>query len=236
MLRSPIRIVLAGLGCLTIFGLFGVLVLILVDFSLEKTTAKREDTNNTETTSSAVLFEDDFSSTSKGWTTAHDSTRTFEYTNGGYRMYNLADEGAFVSPASISDDKVTDASIEVDATRNDNTGESGGWGVVCRWDPREQNGYLLGLTDNGLPIIVKSMGGPDSEEGGLIAVGNPNDVESPASNHRIRADCVGSKLALYVDGHVLIDGSDDELSSGRVGLFVDHGQDVTFDNFSASEP
>jgi hypothetical protein len=144
-------------------------------------------------------------------------------------MYYSADKGANISPAPDKDNEIKDVRVEADTTSN---GKSGGWGVSCRYDPNGSSAYLRGITDEGLPLIVKEVGGKST----LITKGKAKDVANPASNHRVRGDCVRNNLALYVDASKLIEGSDNELSAGRIGLFVDHVQDVLFDDFSASNP
>ena len=56
----------------------------------------------------------------------------------------------------------------------------------------------------------------------------------------ISADCIGSTLALYVNGTQLISVKDDSFSSGDVGLiagtFDTPGTDIHFDNFIVRQP
>ena len=56
----------------------------------------------------------------------------------------------------------------------------------------------------------------------------------------IRADCVGSKLTLYVNGKLLDSQEDAEFMTGDVGLlagtFSEAGVEVEFDDFSVKVP
>ncbi len=68
--------------------------------------------------------------------------------------------------------------------------------------------------------------------GSLIASGQ-------AINH-LRADCVGSKLRLYVNGQMLMEAEDDAFRNGDVGVIAGAyhlpGVDILFDNFEVKKP
>jgi hypothetical protein len=73
--------------------------------------------------------------------------------------------------------------------------------------------------------------------------GSPRDVVlGGAATNRLRADCLGSTLALYVnDRKVLEVTADSEFESGLSGLYVSdshngEGVDVLFDNFVITGP
>jgi hypothetical protein len=76
--------------------------------------------------------------------------------------------------------------------------------------------------------------------GGRVLQPTPNStVEDPSATNRIRGDCVGDKLTLYVNDQKLAEATDNELASGEVGLSVGPNgsrTDVLFDNFSVSKP
>jgi hypothetical protein len=61
-----------------------------------------------------------------------------------------------------------------------------------------------------------------------------------AATNRLRADCAGTRLTLYVNGTKAAEGDDADFSSGNVGLiagtFETPGADVFFDNFSVLQP
>jgi len=60
-----------------------------------------------------------------------------------------------------------------------------------------------------------------------------------AVNH-LRADCVGSSLTFYVNGELVAQAQDTDLSEGDVGLLVgtfgEPGVDIIFDNYLVSQP
>jgi hypothetical protein len=69
----------------------------------------------------------------------------------------------------------------------------------------------------------------------------PTDVvrQGNATN-RIQAHCDGSTLRLVVNGELLAETMDEDLTSGDVGLlagsFQNPGTDILFDNFVVLEP
>jgi hypothetical protein len=68
----------------------------------------------------------------------------------------------------------------------------------------------------------------------VLSVGDPSETVS-ANTNRIRGDCVGTTLTLYVNDRKLIEVHDRELTSGRVGLYVESAN-VIFDNFRVRAP
>jgi hypothetical protein len=68
----------------------------------------------------------------------------------------------------------------------------------------------------------------------VLSVGDPSEAVS-ANTNRIRGDCVGTTLTLYVNDRKLIEVDDRDLTSGRVGLSVESAN-VIFDNFWVRTP
>jgi len=131
--------------------------------------------------------------------------------------------------------------LEVDATRIDDDFGAPSWGIVCRLDPDSSDYYLMGIYNDGESFISRVQNG---ESNIVLAEARSSDVVRGRSevNH-IRADCVGSKLTLYVNDRRLLEAEDSEYASGQSGLFVRNDSDngsfktnVLFDDFSISSP
>jgi hypothetical protein len=88
----------------------------------------------------------------------------------------------------------------------------------------------LGVLSDGRSMIAKSV----SHEVTVLSVGDPSEAVS-ANTNRIKGDCVGTTLTLYVNDRKLIEVDDRELTSGGVGLAVESA-DVIFDNFRVRAP
>ena len=58
--------------------------------------------------------------------------------------------------------------------------------------------------------------------------------------NRLRVDCIGNRLSLYVNGEIVAEVTDGDLASGDVGLasgtYDDPGTDMRFDNFVVYRP
>ena len=69
----------------------------------------------------------------------------------------------------------------------------------------------------------------------------PNSaILTGAQDNRLRADCSGSQLTVYVNNVKLASATDAEYSSGDIGLlagsFDQTGSDIYFDNFIVYKP
>lgn len=185
-------------------------------------------------TASNVLFEDDFSSSSSGWDrSAYDFGET-DYVDGGYHIAVTADYSSVWSNPGIS---ASDVSVEVDGSKRGGVDDNE-YGVICRYQD-EGNFYAGSISSDGFYAIIKIQNG----EFGYVGAESmqPSDLISQGdATNRVRLDCVGSTLTLYVNGSMLVSASDSSFASGDVGLyagsFATPDVDIFFDNFVAQRP
>jgi hypothetical protein len=191
--------------------------------------------------SRSLVFKDDFSSTSSGWPRNKDQyggSSDYDTSRGIYDIASAAGKLHYATVSKVGN--IEDANVEVDATRTDNTPKTANWGVVCRQSLNSNNnanGYSLAIQSDGLPAIWKLKDGVSS------LINDPKTsikVKDPSATNHIRGDCVGNKLTLYVNDLKLAEASDEEFTSGEVGLYAGSpgslGSDVVFDNFSVGKP
>ena len=110
------------------------------------------------------------------------------------------------------------------------------YGIICRYIDAA-NFYFLVISSDGYYGIGKVKNGLHS----LI-----NRTEMPPSEayageviNNLRAECTGSRLALYVNGTLLDVQNDTDLPLGSVGLIAgsyEHEVIVFFDNFRVYQP
>jgi hypothetical protein len=184
--------------------------------------------------SGRVLFQDDFSDPDSGWNRANTERGETDYADGVYRiLVNEANVDIWSKPGR----DFTDVHIEVDALKVGGDRDNR-FGVICRAvDPTHF--YTFIISSDGYYGIGKIKG----ETYQLIGMDSlrPSDAIHLGSefNH-IRADCVGSTLALYVNGKKLTEVQDAEFATGDVGLiagtYQSPGTDVRFDNFIVYQP
>jgi hypothetical protein len=184
-----------------------------------------------------VLFQDDFSNQLSGWARASDAGGATGYDDGMFRiLVNAAGVDLWSHPGL----NFGDARIEVDALRAGG-GSNNRFGPLCRLTGTGEASsfYAFLVSSDGYYGISKVRGQETHLLGSQAML--PSEAIRPGSepNH-IRADCVGDRLTLYVNGLKLAEVEDAEFTQGDVGLlagaYQDGGVDIRFDNFSVLKP
>jgi hypothetical protein len=181
-----------------------------------------------------LLFQDDFSSPNSGWDRLHNEDGVTDYQDGQYRiLVNTTNTDVWANPGL----NFTNTIIEVDTTKvgGDNNND---FGVVCRYKDGE-NFYFFVISSDGYYGIGKVKDGQQVLVG-MESMPPTDAVKQGNATNRIQADCDGSTLRLTVNGELLAQTTDEDLSSGDVGLlagsFHNPGTDILFDNFVVREP
>ncbi len=178
----------------------------------------------------SVLFQDDFSRASSGWDRYRDSTYESDYSEGTYRIHVLRpNTDSWATPGL----RFTDVQIEVDATKaggpDDNV-----FGLICRYqDPRNFNFFLVSSDGyTGIGVYKDGRRHLLTDESLLP---HPAIIQGAATNH-LRADCIGFRLDLYINGQWVAGVASAEWPAGDVGLmagtYEQGGTEMLFDNFS----
>lgn len=181
-----------------------------------------------------LLFFDDFSDPASGWYTNGDPASPGGYSGGGYVLVKSQPAGAvWAMPGRL----FSDVRIEVKASKqggdNDNF-----FGIMCRIQGTSDraNFYALIISSDGYYGIAKRV---DEGEMALIQQDKmlfSSDIIQGESTNTITAVCAGQRLALYVNGELLVEATDPDLASGQVGLMVGafaiEGTSIFFDDFS----
>jgi hypothetical protein len=190
---------------------------------------------STQSTPSNVLFSDDFSNTDNKWDQVTESTRVTEYSNDTYHIVvNDTNSDVWANPGKES---FTDVHIEVDATKNGGPDDND-YGIICRYTDVDQFYYGV-ISSDGYYGIMKmtSDGGELIGEDSLL---QSDKISQGTSTNKIRFDCVGSTLTLYVNGAQVGQVTDTDYTEGNVGLvagtFDTSGTDILFDNFFIYKP
>jgi hypothetical protein len=184
--------------------------------------------------SGAILFQDDFSDPSSGWNQVTAANGETDYADGTYRIFvNEPDMDIWSKPGlSFTDVRVEVEALKVGGDRNNR------FGIICR--VTEPNTFYTFIISSDGYYGIGKIKGQVYQLIGMDAL-QPSDVilKGSALNH-IRADCVGDRLTLYVNGHQLAEVQDSEFTSGDVGLIAGtydtSGTDIRFDNFVVYQP
>lgn len=132
--------------------------------------------------------------------------------------------------------QLKDVTVSVEAENASNVSNNL-FGVICRYK-NEKNFYFLMISSDGYFGIGKVIEGQYQ----LI---NRNDyppssvIDQKQKTQRIRAECVGTQLSLYVDDQLVDRQTDADLIQGGVGLIAATlgGETVIdFDNFEVKGP
>lgn len=184
---------------------------------------------------SKVLFKDNFTNPSSGWSRSRNSKYTLEYKNGKYHvLINEQDSGQ----ATWISNTYKDMSVEVDT--QETTGPNDGLiGVSCR-NTDDGRMYSFEYSQDGSYGIYKY-----SKDGSAQALDenslNPNTVVQGGINH-LEGVCAGDVLTLLLNGQVLLQVEDSDYTSGGTGMIVrsgpsgDTGLDVLFSNYLVKGP
>lgn len=198
--------------------------------------------NTNQSSDPNVLFQDDFSSSSSGWDQIRDTEGVTDYENDAYRIYVNKEKFSFWANPQLGSSLPGDLRIEVDATMLAGP-EVNDFGVLCRYSTDSNdlaNFYQFVVTSDGYVGIVKVSQSDQTvlTNGGQLI--ESSAVNKGAASNKIRAECIGSTLTLYVNGTQVDSVTDASFTSGDVGLiagtYEDPGTDISFDNFVVTKP
>jgi hypothetical protein len=181
-----------------------------------------------------ILFTDDFSNPRSGWDRqAYDGGET-DYLEGEYRIrVNESAADYWANPGLDLEDVRIDVKARKAAGPDDND-----FGIICRYQDIDNFYYLVASSDGFVGILKHKDGSTESLASDSL---QPTDAvrQGDATNH-LRAECVGSRLTLYVNGDMVAEAADSDFARGDVGLiagtFDVPGTDIRFDDFQVFTP
>ena len=187
----------------------------------------------TSDTNSNVLFSDDFSNSKTGWDEYQDSEMMTGYDNGMYVVLN--DVPQYYTYA-YANKNLTDTSVEVESTLISGPMDVES-GIICR--SNGDNFYYGIVSIDGYYGIAKAIGDDFSYIQADSMYSN-SAINLGNETNKIRFDCVGNTLTLYVNGELLTSVTDNDLSSGDIGFIVgtydEGGAKFGFDNLVVTKP
>jgi hypothetical protein len=182
-----------------------------------------------------VYFQDDFSNPASGWDRVDAADGVTDYAEGAYRIFSAtADYYLWATAGRKFPD---DVRIEADAVRRGGADEDV-FGILCRYQ-NAKNFYILMISGDGQGGIAKQSAGDLVMLSGESLKSNPG-IHTGLESNRLRADCVGSSLSLFVNELLVATAVDAEFAGGDAGLWLGAydrpGSDVRFDNFIVRKP
>lgn len=197
----------------------------------EETEIPVQTEGNLETAERTLPFYDDFSNPDPSWFMRDDDISFFEYTQGGLRMFlNKDDYLTFTAVDVFAEDVIVEVDAQKIAGPEDNS-----YGVVCR--QQGDTYYYFEITSDGYYKIARFV---DDEYYEILPWTETEAILPGNGLNHIRIECVGTTLAMYVNGISLAEVQDNAIQDGYVGLvvgsFENPGVDLLFDNFYAASP
>lgn len=164
---------------------------------------------------------------SDAWETYQEDDISFKVTKGAYRMVYVGDGYTW----GLNDEVHSDVVLRVETTQNSEY-ENNSYGVMCRADTENNSaGYYFRISGDGYYTISMSDG---EETTALVEWEESKAINQGQESNEIVAVCVGEYLAMYVNGELLAETTDDTFSEGfagfSVGAYDDGDVDISFDN------
>jgi hypothetical protein len=184
--------------------------------------------------SGSVLYQDVFSNPESGWDALSADQGSAEYVNDAYRIVvNQAQVNLWTHPG------LNFFSIHEEISMMSAAGPtSNRMGLICRLMD-DNNFYFFVISADGTYGIGKMKDGQTSLLNADQMQPHPAILTGSQIN-RIRADCVGDNLTLYVNENLITSVTDSDFPSGDVGIlagtFDQPGADIYFDNFVVYKP
>jgi hypothetical protein len=181
-----------------------------------------------------VLFQDDFSRSSSGWDRYRDSDYATDYAGGTFQIAVFAPHRMAWALPGLS---FGDVALEVEAFPQEGPTDNA-LGLICRYqDP--DNFYFFLVSSDGYAGIGQRLNGEQRMFNDAAML--PAEAVQPGMQvNRLRAECVGPVLSLYINGTLSRQALSDTWSEGDVGLIAGTydtpGVNVAFDNFAVRQP
>ncbi|MGF1507290.1 MAG: hypothetical protein GYB64_16665 [Chloroflexi bacterium] len=175
-------------------------------------------------------FADDFSSDTSGW----DITTGATYENGQYVITTEEDSIVEWGAANRVFNNVT---VTVDAIPlSINSNENLEYGLACRLNSSNGDGYYAFVTADGFWALAKASG---NEFFDLVDYTSAGAILKGAEQNTLTLSCIDNTIRLEVNGREVGSVQDDEFLNGDIGLaatsFSVTGDRVAFDNLIVYE-
>ncbi|MFN8665551.1 MAG: hypothetical protein U0075_26975, partial [Thermomicrobiales bacterium] len=163
-----------------------------------------------------VIFQDDFTNPNSGWPVGKHPQGHYEssYLPGEYRIA-LAAANYYAILANRNIAPQANVRLEADMTRFGPVQEPL-FGFACRAYDLD-NYYGAVIATDGYALLFKFTGGRYVEFG---RVQNHPAIKRGNATNRVRFDCVGTQLTLYVNGTPILSAQDGEFGGGQQGFLV----------------
>jgi uncharacterized repeat protein (TIGR02543 family) len=180
-----------------------------------------------------VLFSDDFSQDTGLWDTFSDSYGEAFYENGWFHVTDYSGAGPV---SSFAHQYFTDCIIDVDMKLI--SGSLDNWQTVIFRQVDDDNYYTAEISADGYYEMQRWINGT------LLSLVNPTSSSYIHQGYdvvnSVHIECIGNSFSLSVNGHLLVEVTDNTFTGGDIGLDVivlsGSSTEVAFDNLVVTEP
>lgn len=179
-----------------------------------------------------VLFFDDFSQSTSGFTESYSDDDLAVYYLGGEYYIDVYVDGLYTW--EVYPDTYEDSAVTVDA-RFASPAQDGDAALICRYLDN-QNFYIFRISEDG----YYSIGKVENDEFVFLTDWQYSDfvAQNVAKGFYMTATCSGTELSLSMNGQLLNQTEDSSFTTGRAGIsagtYANPGLSVAFDNFEVS--
>jgi hypothetical protein len=182
-----------------------------------------------------ILFQDRFTNATSGWGELASEAGTAGYSDGTYHIVASQPNVNLWSHPGLDF-----ATVRVEVAVFPAAGPlENRMGLICRLVD-DKNFYFFVISGDGYYGIGKMKDGQGSiltRDGNML----PSEfIQTGNVPNRVRGDCIGSFLILYVNDQLVASAEDSDFTGGDVGViagsFSQPGADVYFDNFTVFKP
>lgn len=130
------------------------------------------------------------------------------------------EESEVLVSGAQADIELADMSVEADVSSEDIEGDDAMFGVVCRWtfdkEGNSKDWYSFMIAPNGYAAIGTSNDFIEQTHGVDVINRGPGVI------NRVRADCIGDTLTLFVNGTKVLSATDTALTRGDFGIGLEN--------------
>lgn len=182
-----------------------------------------------------VLMVDNFTDPLSGWKVwVGEDGSSIDYSDGSLRVFVNTSQFDYWSVAGKN---YTDVHLEADITKGDGPDDND-YGLICRYRD-DNNFYAFLISSDGYAGVVKVKDGDYHILSG-DQMQYSEAIRRGRAQNRLQAICNGSVMTFSVNGIQLFAVTDEDFSSGDVGVIAGAydtaGVEILFDNFAVLKP
>jgi hypothetical protein len=182
-----------------------------------------------------IIFSDNFGQDNGDWEVFSNANGQVFYEGGWIHLINYT-TAPYDTTSMMASQNFTDFILEVETKLIDGTDDN--WhGVICRYQD-DGNYYAFNISADGYYYIARFL---EYEQLALAEATQSSYINQgwDAAN-TMYIECVGNRLSLSVNGHLLTSVNDNAFSEGEIGLLVTSWDgdfsEIAFDNLVITEP